>query len=110
MMVRVPPTAPRTPPDTGASTRRTPRSSSRPARARVEVGSDELMSTTMSPLARASAESSSASTDSTIRELGSMRITTRAARLASAAVSAGRPPRLTRRARAASSTSKPDTG
>lgn len=108
MIVSVPAVAPGTPPDTGASTRWTPRAASRAASARVRSGSDELMSTMMVPLARLS--STSATTDSTTVESGSIRMTTLADRAASAVEATSSPPAAASASRLPSARSEPITG
>ena len=109
MIVSLPFSAPLTPPETGASTRVTSAADNVCASSRVDAGSDELMSTTTLLGASAAASSKSRTTASTTVELGSMRMTTDAARAASTAVATPVPPFAANRSRAAGSRSKPVT-
>ena len=73
MIVSVPSSAPRTPPETGASSSSTPRAAARSASARVRSGSDEPMSISVAPAGIRSSTPSSSRTASTIAEVGSIR-------------------------------------
>ena len=85
--VSVPACAPGMPPDTGASISVTPAFASISASCCVPVGSDELMSTTIVPLASAPLSSMSSTTSRTIGPVGSM-VTMTFDALATAAASA----------------------
>src|SRR5690606_18911129 len=75
MIVRLPASAPLTPPETGASTRVAPRAATSSARERVRSGSEEPMSTSTVPGASASTSPVPRTTASTTFESGSIRIT-----------------------------------
>ena len=90
MIVRLPRSAPETPPETGASTRATPCSPAARASERVAAGCDELMSTTTAP--GRIAGSMSASTLVTTAESGSMRTTAAAPSAATAGLAAATAP------------------
>jgi hypothetical protein len=98
MMESVPSTAPRSPPETGASSTRKP--SAATAMARAVCGLIVLMSMTSVPgAALARTPSGPSSTDSTSGESGSIVITASAPATASATLPAARPPAAVSRSR-----------
>jgi hypothetical protein len=109
VIIRLPATAPRTPPDTGASTIGTPCSSASAASSRVRTGSDEDMSIRTAPGAIRASSPSSSSTEPTIAEFGSMRTTAAAESAASPAESATEPAVPANLRRTAGSVSYPRT-
>src|SRR5229473_1740279 len=109
MIASVPSTARLTPPETGASTRATPRAASSAPSSRVPTGADELMSMTSEPAARPARTPSLLpavphSTFRTVLPSGSM-VTTSALARPSAASEAGRAARAAKPARRAGSAS-----
>src|SRR3954463_8146773 len=108
-IVSEPALAPRTPPDTGASTKWTPRSAIVAEMSLVSVGAELLMSSRSVPGVIASSSPSSRSTERTIFEFGSMRTTPSAPCATSVTAPTTVAPLFPTASRACSETSKPRT-
>src|SRR4051812_17847725 len=109
MMVSVPPLAPTTPPETGASTKRRPVAITSPASAAASAGPQVAMKITSASGARAARAPPSNSTDLAWAALTTMSTSASASRAAPAALPARDPPALSTAASASALRSKPRT-